>query len=157
MTSLRDLTADEINHLAAIIAKLRPHGARRWDARGVYEQFAKIPELDAAEAIKAAIRLAQDRTAFTPGQIAILNSECWRERLTDLTPHPNQRRYCPTHDVTLNGLGICPSCRADELGSDGPAPRARPSRGLPPEQVADVVDELRDHLHSASTTTKETR
>lgn len=150
MTTMRELTADEVTCLAAIIAKLRPHGARHWDARGVYEQLAKVADTDAAEVIKAAVRLAQDRTALTPGQIAIPTSECWRERLREPTPPAAHRRYCQLHAVMLNANGICPSCRADQIGGDGPAPAERPNRGLPPDQVTDVVAELRDHARGES-------
>lgn len=151
MTALRDLTADEINALAGIIAKLRPHGARRWDPTGIRAALAKAADLDATNVLMAALRLSQDRTAHTPAQIAITTSECWRERLTDpATPAPRQRRYCTTHAVMLDGLGVCASCRADEIGTDGPSPPARPTRGLPAAQIAEVVNELKDIATSTS-------
>lgn len=150
MTALRALTADEINTLANILAKLRPHGARRWDPTGIRAALTKAAELDATNVLMAALRLSQDRTAHTPAQIAITTAECWRERLVDpVAAPPVLQRYCDTHNVRVIGV-VCPSCRADELGADGPAPAARPARGLPAGQVADVVSELRDHLHTAT-------
>lgn len=147
MTTLRDLTGDEVTCLAGIIVKLRPHGARRWDARGVYELLGKVADFDAAEVIKAAVRLAQDRTALTPGQIAKPDSECWRERLRELPPPPRQRRYCQTHAVMLDANGICRSCRADELVGDETTP---PGERLAPDAARSVVDELRDHARGGT-------
>lgn len=147
MTTLRELTADEITCLAGIITKLRPHGARHWDARGVYEQLGKVADIDAAEVIKAAVRLAQDRTALTPGQIAIPTSECWRERLREVAPPPSRTRYCTVHAVMLNAHGICPSCRADELVGDETTP---PGEQLSADAARSVVDELRDHTRGGT-------
>lgn len=117
MPALRDLPADEIAVLCDTIARLRPHGARRWQPAGIRAALAKAANLDAANVLMAAIRLSQDRTAETPGQIAIPASECWREKPSEWTP-PVTRERCRTHGVTLNALGICSSCRADELAYD---------------------------------------
>jgi hypothetical protein len=147
MTTLRELTADEVTCLAGIIAKLRPHGARRWDPAGIRAKLMDVAEIDAAEVIKAAVRLAQDREALTPGQIAKPESGCWRERLRELPPPPNQRRYCPTHAVMLDANGVCRSCRADQLVGDETTP---PGERLPADAAHSVVDELRDHARGGS-------
>jgi hypothetical protein len=150
MTALRELTADEINTLASIIAKLRPTGARRWDPAGIRATLAKVANLDAANVITAAIRLSCDRNADTPGQIAIPSSGCWREKPSDWTP-PTGRDICRDHGTARNALGICPSCRADELGTDTPSPP--PSRGrLDPDAAADAIAALRDRLQAPATT-----
>jgi len=142
MTALRELTADEINTLAAIIAKTRPTGAPRWDPAGIRAAFAKVANLDAAEVIKATIRLAQDREARTPGGIANTANPCWSERLTDVEVYVKPDR-CDVHGTQRSPLGICASCRADELaGTDtGPA-----GQRLPAEQVREIVGEIRDRI-----------
>ena len=49
---------------------------------------------------------------------------------THWAPIPNGRRpKCPTHDIEINGLGICRCCRADKLASGEELPlTARPRR-----------------------------
>lgn len=88
MTALRDLTADDIAALSGILAKLRPHGAPRWQAAGVRASLAKVAHLNAADALMAAIRLSQDRSADTPAQMGIPASECWREKVAEKNARP---------------------------------------------------------------------
>ena len=85
MTTLRDLTADDVAALSGILAKLRPYRAPRWQPAGVRGALAKVAHLDAADALMAALRLSQDRTAETPAQIGIPSSECWREKVAETT------------------------------------------------------------------------
>lgn len=138
MTALSSLSSDQIATICEVIAKLRPHGARRWDPPGIRAALAKVAHLDASNVLMAAIRLSQDRTAETPGQIAITNTECWREKPGSWTPKPTQ---CAVHGI--QHAGICPSCRAEQVGGDGPTqPTQTPH--LDPEVNTAFADELRD-------------
>lgn len=138
MTALRELTAADIAALAGILAKLRPHGARQWEPPGIRAALGKAAHLNAADVLMAAIRLSQDRTAHTPGQIAIPSSECWREK--PAAPTPTKPTVCRIHGTQHHGP--CPSCRADELAHD-PHPKP-PGQRRPPDQITAVITELRD-------------
>lgn len=144
MPALRELTAEEISCLAGIITKLRPYGAPRWQAPGVRATFVKVAHLDAADALMAALRLSQDRSAETPAQIAITSSECWREKVGD---------QVHTHKpyVAQQTCDICGFAKSDcEMRWAGdheftPVPRGR-DRRLPKDEAVEVVTELKNHL-----------
>ena len=146
MTALRELTADEINVLAGIVTKLRPHGAPRWQPAGVRAAFVKVAHLDAANVLTAAIRLACDRTAITPAQIAITTSECWREKPSDWQPPPDRT------DPAL----LCDTCgqprhRCQQAGHT--FIEAGRARALPPPDPTEAVARLRATLTEAPATT----
>lgn len=146
---------DDAEALALLTKHARPHGASQWDTPGILSAIAQVHHLDLAEVMKACARAAQDRNLRTPAAIGDVRSSAWRERVADVVTS-TRPQICRTHGTQHRGP-VCPSCKADELGADGPATPARPARGLPADQVHDVVDELRDHLHTASTSPRETR
>lgn len=108
-----------VERLATLAADARPHGARRWDIPGTVAAIRKVQHLALADVAMAVVRAASDRSLNTPAAIADLRSSAWRERLTD--PIPAKPEYCRTHQVQLK-LGICPSCRADQLAAPDPHP-----------------------------------
>lgn len=145
MTALRELTSDEIACLSAVLAKLRPHGAKRWDAAGIRATLAKVAQLDAANVLMAAIRLSQDRSAETPAQIAIPSSQCWVERVSDWQP--------PTKPYDHGtACGICDQpedrCRANQWSGHEYQPK-------PAALAARVPGHMSDRLAKAQHTQEE--
>ncbi|NYD43947.1 hypothetical protein [Nocardioides panaciterrulae] len=137
------VSRQQADWLAPLIADCRPHGARRWDIPGIHAAIARVNQRQLVEVIRAFTRGAEDRTAHTPS-VVVTNPTYWREPA--LEQLATRAQYCRTHSTALKA-GVCPSCRADQIGADGPATTARPSRGLPRDQVAAIVGELRDHAH----------
>lgn len=146
------VTRDQIQMLTTLAIAARPYGARRWDQRGTYLAIEARKHFALAEVALDVLACAMDPEALTPGVIGKLD---WRNRLLRIDDTaPARPTVCPAHSLQFRG-GICPSCRADEIAGDGPAPRARPDRGLPPDQIHDVVTELKDIATTA--TSRETR
>lgn len=137
------VTRAQAETLAPIFADCRPHGARQWDVPGILAAIWRVKDRQLVEVIRAFTRGAEDRTAHTPA-VVVTNTTYWREPALARTA--TKAEYCPDHGTALRG-GICPSCRADQLGADGPASAARPNRGLPADHIAELVDEIRDHAH----------
>ncbi len=101
--------------LTVLAQDLRPHGARRWDAPGVLAHIRKVQHLALGDVTMAVTRAACDRTLDTPAAISNTRSSAWRERVAE---QPTTRPViCPTHGTQHHG-GICPSCRADQIGID---------------------------------------
>lgn len=138
-----------VERLAALAIECRPHGAPQWDMPGTMTAVRKVQHLELAEVAAACARAGADRTLRTPAAIGDTTSSAWRERFAE--HGPTKARICAVHGTQYRG-SACPSCRADELGADGPAPRARPRRGLEPGAAASAVDELRDHAHHTEET-----
>ncbi len=155
MPILRDLTAEEISVLAGIIAKLRPHGAPRWQAPGIRAAFVKTAHLDAANVLMAAIRLSQDRSAETPGQIATTSAECWREKPSDWKPPAAPFDPHSTCDVCGKDEA---TCRRNPFAEHGFVPVAiAPKNRIPDEHVKPLTDDLRDRVAKAEPTEPEPR
>lgn len=142
MPALRELNADEVSVLAGILAKLRPHGARQWQPAGIRAALAKVADLDAANVLMAAVRLSQDRSAETPGQIAITSSECWRERVAESVPV--HKPYSRQHTCGICGFAE-DQCRARwATDHDFEPVGAAAGRRLEPDDAHAAVAELRD-------------
>lgn len=140
MTALREFTADEIACLSGILAKLRPHGAPRWQPPGVRAALARVAGLDAANVLMAAVRLSQDRSAETPGQIAITSAECWRERVAEPgAAQPSNEPFC---GYCGKPESYCRRVFCDDHAFEPERPAVR--RRLDPGQAHAVVGELRD-------------
>lgn len=145
MPSLREviLTAEEAEVIARVIARLRPTGSRRsdWDTPGIRAAMQHVAHLDGANVLMAALRLSQDRSAITPANIGKTNTECWREKPGTYIP---QSTRCREHGV--QHTGVCPSCRAEQVGNDEPTPPRTNTYGLDKDDIAAITSELRDHL-----------
>lgn len=147
MPALRQLPRDQVIAFADSICKLRPHSAPRWDTQGVLAALAKVANLDGANVMMAALRLSQDRTARTPAQIAITTSQCWIERVSDWSP-PTTHDICPTHGVTKNAIGLCASCRADQLGATHDIATPTRTGARNPDAIKAITTDLRARLHN---------
>lgn len=137
------ITRHQAELIAQLAADIRPHGARRWDQPGILAALHRVQTLALADIAMAAFRAAADRAIDTPAPIGDTRSSAWRERIAE--PVATKTEYCRIHGTALKA-GTCPSCRADQLAGDQPTER-RPGQRLPPEQVAAIVGELRDHAH----------
>ena len=146
MPALRDLTPTEIATLCGILAKLRPHGAPRWQEAGIRAALVKVQGLDAANALMAAIRLSQDRDAATPAQIGLPASQCWAEK-------PGEWR-APTEPYDVGKVcGICDQperrCKATEhISGHTYIPKPVALAAVPSEPEAYAGD-LRDRRSKA--------
>lgn len=140
------VTRTQAEQLASLTASARPHGAPQWDVIGIVRAIERVAQLDLAEVMKACARAAQDRTLRTPAAIGDTKSSAWRERLAD--PIPTEPRICRSHGIQYRGA-FCPSCRADQIGADGPsAPR-------PPVHARGDVHAVVEELKNIATTTRE--
>lgn len=146
------VTREQAETLAGLIADCRPHGARQWDVPGILAAVWRVKDRQLVEVIRAFTRGAEDRTAHTP-TVVVTNPTYWREPA--LERPATKAEYCRIHGTALRG-GICPSCRADQLNPDGrPSSPARPNRGLPVDQIHELVGEIRDHAHPTPATETE--
>lgn len=153
MPALRDLAPEEIATICGILAKLRPHGAPRWQEAGIRASLVKVQGLDAANALMAAIRLSQDRDALTPAQIGLPASQCWAEK-------PGEWR-APTQPYDHgNVCGICdqPEARCksipEAISAHTYQPKPDALAAVPTEPKAYTGD-LRDRAAKAQHTDAE--
>ena len=137
---IADLTAETRREL---------HGARKWDPPGIATAIRKVAHLQLADVVAACMRAASDRTIDTPAPIGDTRSSAWRERLAEI--QPTKPRICRIHGTQHAG-GICPSCRADRLGTDTPRPPIRHG-ALDAEAAAAITAELRDRIRPPAQTT----
>jgi hypothetical protein len=125
------VTESQAHALAAITVACRPHGARRWDEPGVVAAIGHVQRLALADVAMACIRAASDRSLNTPAAIGNTQSSAWRERLAEAPPvDPKRKRYCRTHSMEINILGVCSGCASDQLAGD--APTIQPTEGTDP-------------------------
>lgn len=120
--------------LAALMSALRESsGYARWDVPGCEAALRKVAHLDAGNVAVAAIRLALTPEANTPGALANLQGQHWRERISErrnLYP-PKRHESCPQHPGEWPET--CRCCASETLADTGDDPR--PPR---PPAVPDV-------------------
>ena len=141
------VTDQDARALAYLAARMRPHGARRWDEAGIVAAIGKVKHLSLADVALAVTRAADDRTLETPAPIGNVRSTCWRERSTD---RPAEHKPF----VREHTCGVCgyakSECEArwsedhefEQMGSIPPLEEA---------EAVEVVTELKNHIQPLRT------
>lgn len=157
------VTDQDARALAYLAARMRPHGARRWDEAGIVAAIGKVKHLALADVALAVTRAADDRTLETPAPIGNVRSTCWRERNPD---RPVEHKpYVPQRTCDICGFAK-DACEARWAGDHEfqPVILSREDRGLPKAEAVEVVTELKNHIQpmrrvagegSETTTTEE--
>lgn len=154
------VTDQDARALAYLAARMRPHGARRWDEAGIVAAIGKVKHLALADVALAVVHAADDRSLETPAPIGNVRSTCWRERNPD---RPAEHKpYVREHTCGVCGFAET-DCRArwegdHEFEQMGSIPL------LDKDEAVEVVTELKNHLQpmrrvageSSETTTEET-
>lgn len=118
------VTKDEAHMLATIAVACRPIGARRWHAAGVAAIVLNhVAHMSLAEVTKAAVRLAEDINADTPGALKDPRNPCWAERIAQVGPATAPRAVdeCPRHPGS--DAVTCRGCGADKLAKTESPPK----------------------------------
>ena len=144
------VTDQDARALAYLAARMRPHGARRWDEAGIVAAIGKVKHLALADVALAVARAADDRSLETPAPIGNVRSTCWRERNPDRPAEHKPYVAERTCDICGFAKSDCEARWADDHEFT-PVPLAR-GRALPKEQAVEVVTELKNHLQPLRTT-----
>lgn len=155
------VTDQDARALAYLAARMRPHGARRWDEAGIVAAIGKVKHLALADVALAVARAADDRSLETPAPIGNVRSSCWRERNPD---RPAEHKpYVREHTCGICGFPET-ECRARWSEEDHKFERMGSIEPLEKNEAVEVVTELKNHLQpmrqvadqgSETTTTEE--
>ncbi|HEY9352594.1 MAG TPA: hypothetical protein VIP28_05060 [Nocardioides sp.] len=136
------VTDQDARALAYLAARMRPHGARRWDEAGIIAAIGKVKHIALADVALAVVRAADDRTLETPAPIGNLRSTCWRERNAN---RPAEHKPYVREDT----CGTCSlpesECRL-RWEDDHEFERMGSIQQLPKEEAVEVVTELKNHV-----------
>lgn len=140
------VTRDQAHRLAEDTrdARRETRGAHQWDVPGIVAAIGKVQHLAFAEVMKACARAAADRTLQTPAAIGDTRSSAWRERIADAAP--TEKWDGPVCDICTRPQPDCE--RRAPISGHGFRQRTDQERKLPPDQIADLMSEIRDRART---------
>lgn len=132
--------------IAYLAARMRPTGSTPWDEPGIVASLAPLAHMQLAEVVMAVTRAASNPAAKTPGVIAVVTGEHWRERVTPRTAvrPPKRGEECEHHPGRFGDN--CAGCAADRLAGDRPPPRPRSAA---PETATEALTAARNAIRNA--------